>query len=99
MNDAKRVIILTADAAFGHRRAANALAAALKEKYGDSCQVEILNPMDDELTPSLMRDSQTDYDHLVREMPEFYKLRYQISDAALPAAIMENAVTAMMYRT
>ena len=41
----KQILILTADAGFGHRSAANAVAAALRETYGDVCAVEIVNPL------------------------------------------------------
>ena len=98
MKEPKKALILTADAGFGHRSAANAIAAALEEKYGPDCRVEIANPLDDERTPVLLRDSQEDYDRLVREMPEVYKLRYELSDNAVPATIMESAVTVMLYK-
>jgi len=48
MTDGKRVLILTADAGFGHRSAANGVAAALRELYGDDCAVEIVNPLEDD---------------------------------------------------
>lgn len=99
MENLKRVLILTADVGFGHRSAANAIAEALQEKYDGRVKVDIANPLDDENTPGILRDSQTDYDRLVREMPEVYKLRYEISDAAVPNTLMESAVTVMLYRT
>jgi 1,2-diacylglycerol 3-beta-galactosyltransferase len=94
----KRVLILTADVGFGHRSAARAIAAALEEQYKQRCKVEIANPLDDERTPALLRDSQTDYDRLVRENPEIYKLQYQVSDSTLPSTIIEQAVTLLLYR-
>ncbi|HEX7974362.1 MAG TPA: hypothetical protein VF498_08135, partial [Anaerolineales bacterium] len=93
----ERILILTADVGFGHRSAANAIAAALEETYRDRCVVDIVNPLDDERTPAMLHDSQEDYDRLVREMPEFYRLRYQISDTSLPNSIMESAVTVMLF--
>jgi 1,2-diacylglycerol 3-beta-galactosyltransferase len=93
----KRILILTADVGFGHRSAANAIAAALQDKYPDRCNVEILNPLDDERMPALLRDTQTDYDRLVREMPDLYKFQYQISDTAVPVTLVESAVTVLMY--
>ena len=42
MKEKKNVLILTADAGFGHRSAANAVEAALDEAYGDVCSVKIL---------------------------------------------------------
>jgi 1,2-diacylglycerol 3-beta-galactosyltransferase len=97
MPDPKRILILTADVGFGHRSAANAIAAALQETRGDACDIEIVNPLDDERTPSFLRNSQSDYDNLVREMPELYRLRYQISDTAVPNAIFESIVTVSLF--
>lgn len=94
----KRILILTQDAGFGHRKASLAIGAALDEQYGDRCCYEIINPLDDERAPAFLRDSQEDYDRLVREMPDLYKLRYQISDSALPSALMSSAVTLMLFR-
>ncbi len=93
----KKVLILTADAGFGHRSAANALAAALQNQYGEAVQVEILNPLDDRKTPLLLRESQSDYDRLVRKAPELYKLGYDASDLTLTSAIVESALTVMLF--
>ncbi len=94
----RRILILTADVGFGHRSAANAIAEALREKYADRCLVEVVNPLDDERTPSLLRDSQTDYDKMVREMPDWYRVRYEISDTSLPNAIVENVFTVLLFK-
>jgi hypothetical protein len=80
----KRIIILSADAGFGHRVAANAVAAALKELYPDECEVEILNPLDDKRTPFFLKDSQADYDNVITNMPELYRLGYDFSDSTVP---------------
>jgi hypothetical protein len=40
----KRILILTADYGYGRCSAANAIAAALKEAYGQECLAEIVNP-------------------------------------------------------
>lgn len=93
----KRILILTADVGFGHRSAANALADALREKYGDRSLVEIANPLDDPRTPSILHDAQEDYDRLVRESPERYHFRYKLSDSTVPNVIYESAVTVMLY--
>lgn len=93
----RRVLILTADAGFGHRSAANAVAAALAEKYGASCQVEIVNPLDDKHTPFPLRDSQSDYDRLVREMPDLYRFGYEASDSPVPVVIAESALSVLLF--
>lgn len=93
----KRILILTADTGFGHRSAAKAVRAALEEKYGDRCRVDIVNPLDDKRAPFFLRDSQSDYDRIVREVPQLYQLGYQASDNPLPVAIFESALTLGMF--
>jgi 1,2-diacylglycerol 3-beta-galactosyltransferase len=98
MEQPRRMLILTADVGFGHRTAAEAIAAAARETYGDNCQIEVVNPLDDERTPAFLHDQQNDYDKLVRQMPDVYKFRYRISDAPVPIAILDSAFTVMLYR-
>jgi 1,2-diacylglycerol 3-beta-galactosyltransferase len=95
----KRILILTADAGFGHRSAANAVAAALAESYGDQCQVDIVNPLEDKHTPSFLRDSQTDYDRIVREIPDLYRIGYDASDSTVPSFLAGRALTVLLYET
>src|SRR5512135_2922653 len=97
MPDNKHVLILTADAGFGHRSAANAIAEALQDTHGSECTHEIVNVLDDERTPQLLRDSQSDYDRIAREMPDVYRFAYDATDANAPAAIMERGLQAMLY--
>jgi 1,2-diacylglycerol 3-beta-galactosyltransferase len=92
-----RVLILTADAGFGHRSAANAVASAVNEHYGELCDVSIVNPLEDRRTPFFLRDSQSDYDKLVRNMPELYRFGYDASDASVPAVIVEQALTVLLF--
>jgi hypothetical protein len=47
MKSRKRILILSSDAGFGHRSSALAIAAALGEQYGDQCQVEVVNPLNE----------------------------------------------------
>lgn len=97
MSKKKRILILTADAGFGHRAAANAVAASFKFQYGDESQVDIVNPLDDKRVPFFLRDSQTDYDRIVRDMPDLYRLGYQTSTAPIPTAIIERALIVLLY--
>ncbi len=97
MPDPKRVLILTADAGFGHRSAANAIAEALQETHGAECTYEIVNVLDDERTPQLLRDSQSDYDRIARELPDVYKFAYEATDANAPSAIMDRGLQVMLY--
>ncbi len=93
----RRILILTADAGFGHRSAANAVASALQELYGSQCILDILNPLEDKRAPFFLRDSQTDYDKMVRNMPELYRLGYDASDATVPATIVEQALVVFLF--
>ena len=97
MAEGKRICILTADAGFGHRSAANAVAAALDEDYGSNRVIEIVNPMDDKRVPAFLRNSQADYDRIVRETPELYRIGYEATDAAVPSRVMEGALTVMLF--
>jgi 1,2-diacylglycerol 3-beta-galactosyltransferase len=93
----RRVLVLTADAGFGHRSAANAVASALNEMYKGVCDVVIANPLEDRRAPFFLRDSQSDYDKLVRNMPELYRFGYDASDASVSAAIVEQALIVLLY--
>lgn len=97
MSDHEKILILTSDAGFGHRSAAQAIAAALEETCGDRCAVEIVNPLEDKRTPAILRKGQSDYDRIVREMPDLYKLGYQASDAAAPSTLIESALVVMLF--
>jgi 1,2-diacylglycerol 3-beta-galactosyltransferase len=97
MENGKRVVILTADAGFGHRSAANAVAAALRETYGDGCVVEIVNPLDDRRVPAWLRRSQADYDRIVREMPDLYRFGYEATDASVPSFVIESALSVVLF--
>ena len=93
----KRILILTADAGFGHRSAANAIEAALGETHGADCAVDLVNPLDDSRVLPVLRNSGSDYDRLVRDMPDLYKIGYEISDALVPTAMLEGALIVMLY--
>lgn len=98
MTAKKRILILTADAGFGHRSAAKALAAALEESHGGECVYEVVNALDHEKTPAWLRDVQSDYDRIAREAADLYKFTYEASDTALASRIMENAMRVLLYR-
>lgn len=93
----KTILILTADAGFGHRSAANAVAAAFENEYKDVCKAVVINPLEDKRSPFFLRESQSDYDKIVKNMPELYKFGYEASDAAVPVAIVESALTVLLY--
>ena len=97
MRNIKKILVLTADAGFGHRSAANAIAAALNQKYGGECEVVILNPLADKRTPAFLRDSEADYDYLIRKAPELYRIGYNASNNELPSFLIESLLTLSLY--
>ncbi|MRR31517.1 glycosyltransferase, partial [bacterium] len=96
MEPRKKILILTADAGFGHRSAALAVESALKERYGDVVETEIANPLDDKRTPFFLRDSQSDYDRWIKNFPELYKIGYEASDALVPKVLMEQTLSTLL---
>ncbi len=97
MTGLKRILILTADAGFGHRSAAKAIAAVLQELHPADCVVEIVNPLLDKRVPAILRRSGASYDRLVREMPHLYKLNYEVSDAGATSAMLHGTVAALLF--
>jgi 1,2-diacylglycerol 3-beta-galactosyltransferase len=93
----RNVLILTSDAGLGHRSAAEAIAAALVNSYGDECITAVVNPAEDEQAPGFLRSSEEDYDRIVQEMPDLYKFGYRVSDTAVPASVIESALTVMLF--
>ena len=93
-----RILILTADAGFGHRRAAYAIAQACEELYGDNCSVEVANPLDDPRVLSALRNTQSDHDLFARGLRDIYEVVWQASRAKLPSALVGGALTAALRR-
>ncbi|MCX6029845.1 MAG: glycosyltransferase [Chloroflexi bacterium] len=93
----KKILILTADAGFGHRAAANAIAAALTERYGDACRVTVVNPLEGRRAPAALRRAQSDYDRVIQEVPELYQFGYKASDGTFPVGVVEQALIALLY--
>ena len=92
-----KVMILTADAGFGHRSAAKAVAEALQLRYGNAVAPTIVNPLDSKLAPLLLRESQVDYDRWVNQLPELYKLGYEASTSVIPTRVLEDALAVLLY--
>ena len=93
----RQILILTGDAGLGHRSAAEAISAALEERYGDGCAIEIANPLNDEQTPAALREGQSSYDQVIQELPGLYELGYQATDAAVPASFLEAVLTVVLF--
>ncbi len=96
-DEPKRVLILSADAGFGHKAAANAIAAAFQASLPGRAHVTVLNPLDHTEAPRLLVSAQDDYDRMIQQAPEVYRVGYQASDGAIPAGIAEQALALMMF--
>jgi 1,2-diacylglycerol 3-beta-galactosyltransferase len=94
-----RILVLTANAGFGHRSACKALVAAIEREHGEDCEVVASNPLDSPLTPSWLREIQADYDHIATELPKLYKLGYDLSDTAAVGKFVENALRVLLFRS
>lgn len=94
-----KVLILTADAGFGHRSAANAVAEALLNQQDTEIEVKIQNLLDDPSTPALLRNTQTDYDKLIRESPKLYEFGYESSDKPIPTQLAQIGLSAMLFKS
>ena len=96
----KRILILTADAGSGHRSAALALEAALRERYGSECIITVINPLRAASTPSFLQAvTEDNYDEMVRKDPALYELSYWLSDSLATAAIIDQVVAVMLHDT
>ena len=94
----KRILILTADAGFGHRKAAEAIQEALIRKHGKKCQVEIANPLQEPNIPELARQIETGYDEMVTDDPTFYQLAYSATDAPVVARLIQDVTTTLLNK-
>lgn len=93
----KKILILSADAGFGHRSAALAIKFAIEELTPDNYDVKLINPLDDKKAPSFLRESQSEYDKWVHNVPELYKFGYEISDAPIPTTILETILLISLF--
>lgn len=93
----KRILILTADAGFGHRSAAEALEKALKAEYGDRCEVTISNPLDHPRAPEFLRSSQSDYDQIVKNAPDLYRLGFTATNTPVTSAATDAVFMASLF--
>ena len=93
----KKALILTADAGFGHRAAANAVADAFQRYADPAIEPVIVNLLDDPKTPRWLRETQSDFDRMVREMPKFYEVSYNQSDKTAPTTVANVGLAAFLY--
>jgi len=92
----KKVLILTGDAGLGHRSAAEAIQAAFESKFGGRCKTTIENPLNHPDIPDIIRQSQSNYDEIVKIIPELYKMGFKVSNSELPVTMMEGGFVVLL---
>ncbi len=98
MSEKKRLLILTIDAGFGHRSAANAVRDAILDKYQDCCEPLVINPLDEDRAFLLRRLGQDDYDRLVKYIPQdLYKFGYDAIRTKSLTAITATSTVVLLY--
>ncbi|MEN6410993.1 MAG: glycosyltransferase, partial [Anaerolineaceae bacterium] len=95
----KRILILTADAGYGHRSAANALAQSFDMQYGSACECRIVNPVFEKSAPVFLRNSQLNYDRTVMQSPGFYRFTYEASDSMEISALVHQTMGMLLYKS
>jgi len=94
----KKILILTADAGFGHRKAAQAVAEALEDLYGSECEVKIINPVEDPDIPKYLKQAESGYDKLVTEDPRLYLLSYNATDLPSVSGTMQDLFAVTLHK-
>jgi 1,2-diacylglycerol 3-beta-galactosyltransferase len=96
-NHKKKILILTADAGFGHRSASVAIQSAIEDLYPDQYKISLVNPLDNKKAPFFIKESQSEYDKWVRNVPELYKFGYDMSDSPIPVTILETILVVSLF--
>jgi 1,2-diacylglycerol 3-beta-galactosyltransferase len=94
--DARRVLILTSDMGYGHRSAARAVHAALRNRYPGQVESEIVNPFDHGSVPPWLKEDPAFYDKVVREYPDLVQRGYGAVNRSLPTTVFELGLTAVL---
>ena len=88
----KRILIITSDAGFGHRRSAQAVEKALIQLFGDAVKVQVVNPISDTEKALLLKSVEKNYNTSVKNTPTLYRLGYQLSDNRPVSDMMDGAL-------
>lgn len=94
----ENILILTADAGYGHRRAAQAIEAALQDLYGASCSVVIANPFEEPDMPQLLKGIEQGYDDMVVHDPGLYRASYKATNVPAVAGLIQDVAATTMHK-
>jgi 1,2-diacylglycerol 3-beta-galactosyltransferase len=95
----RQILILTSDAGYGHRRAAEAVEAAVQEMHGDRYQTAIVNPLQDPDVPGLIKRLESGYDGMVTDDPTLYQIAYTATDAPMVVRLIQDVTTTVLNDT
>ncbi|MCA9912670.1 MAG: hypothetical protein KC496_04960, partial [Anaerolineae bacterium] len=90
-----KILVLMAEMGFGHKSAAEAIAAAAEAEFKDRCEVIIANPMSGKDAPAIFKRLQNDYDEAVQDAGS-YELLYQLGDTPLGGAALEGGLSLLL---
>ena len=95
----RTVLVLTNDAGLGHRQAAMAVVAALEQRYDGLCRVVLVNPLEETGAPALLRDSQSDFNRVIRFAPALYRYGHWLANTTLPTRVIEQVLAESLAET
>lgn len=92
MNRKQRFLILTNDAGFGHRSAANSIAKALSLKHPQEVVISVVNPIFEQPVSPFLMKTELNYDKMVSNYPAWYRFTYEISDSRSASILVESSL-------
>ncbi|MGB7537026.1 MAG: glycosyltransferase [Anaerolineales bacterium] len=92
MTGKKRFLILTSDTGFGHRSAANSVAKALERLHPGESETTIVNPIHEDSGLQLLKETERNYDHDIKNNPSWFRFAYSILDSRPASALVENTL-------
>ncbi|MFZ2470667.1 MAG: glycosyltransferase, partial [Methanothrix sp.] len=98
MNKKKKILILTLDAGFGHRRAASAIQNALQQIHADEVECKIVNPIKGEGLSSIVQKTQVQYDDTSRNHREIYGIVFNVLNHYPLSLMADHAVTQLFIK-
>jgi 1,2-diacylglycerol 3-beta-galactosyltransferase len=88
------ILILTSDTGFGHRSAARALEAAFSQV---GFQVHTANPIAHTSVPGFIKETEANYDLIVKNVPELYSAAYEASNFPPATSMLESVIAVSMF--
>ena len=94
----RKVVILTLDAGFGHRKAANAICEALTGAEEQNIECIIMNPLDEHLFSGMLEKTQKQYDEVSQNHRFIYQTIYDIINNYPISLFADQIITNFLIR-